>query len=352
MLRFTVTLFNFISNPKLPRVARHYDDMVSILIPVRNEGDNILALLQSIYQQDYRNYEVIIYDDESTDNTFAVCSAFAETHPAFSVLKGGELPEGWTGKNYACDKLAAAARGAYFLFLDAGEWMGNGLINAAVHRAKFYRLSLLSLFANQIMLTTGEKTTVPLLHFMLINLVPLRSVFLFKNAAFSIASGEFMFFEAESYRQKRWHQLARDKVAEDTEIMKLVKSETLNGEVLLANNMLRCRMYRSYVDAINGFSKNILAVFNYSVTGLMLFILLLIGGPMIVLMTLNFSLVFFMTGLILLTRIMISLAAGQNAWANLLLHPVQMFNLTIIAFLAVQRHLTKTNIWKGRGLEQ
>jgi hypothetical protein len=45
---------------------------------------------------------------------------------------------------------------------------------------------------------------------------------------------------------------------------------------------------------------------------------------------------------------MISLSAGQNALYNLLLHPVQMFNLTIIAFLSIQKHLTRNVVWKGR----
>jgi chlorobactene glucosyltransferase len=65
-------------------------------------------------------------------------------------------------------------------------------------------------------------------------------------------------------------------------------------------------------------------------------------------MTLNFNLIFFMAGLIILPRIMISLASGQNVAQNIILHPVQMVNLAIIAFLSIQKHLTRTNEWKGR----
>ena len=348
VLRFTVTLFNFISNPKLTRVSRHYTDLVSILIPARNEADNILPLLQSIYRQDYKNYEVIVYDDESTDKTYAVCTRFADNHKGFRVIKGGNLPDGWTGKNYACHQLAKQAKGAYFLFLDADETVSNGLINSAVHRLKMYKLGLLSLFANQVMPTPGEKTTVPLLHYMLLNLLPLRLVYLSKNAAIAVACGQFMLFDAAIYRDNWWHQLVSDKVVEDAAIMKLVKSASCNGEVLLANGMLSCRMYKSYRDAINGFSKNALAVFNYNVLGLLVYIIMLIGGPMLVVMTLNFNLIFFMVGLIILTRIMISLSAGQSAIYNIITHPIQMINLVIIAFLSIQRHLTHTNIWKGR----
>jgi glycosyltransferase involved in cell wall biosynthesis len=348
VLRFTVTLFNFISNPKLTRVNRTYTDLVSVLIPARNEEENILPLLESIYLQDYKDYEVIIYDDESTDRTYSICSAFAAANPRFSVINGDKLPVGWVGKNYACDQLAKKAKGRYFLFLDADEIVNDRLINSSVHRMHINRLGLLSLFGDQIMQTPGEKVTVPLLHFLLLNLLPIRLVLLTKNAAIATACGQFMLFDAAIYRENQWHKLAKNKIVEDAEIMRLVKSAPYNGEVLLANGMLSCRMYKCYREAINGFSKNALAAFNYSVPGLLLYILLLIGGPMIIIMTLNYNLIFYMLGLIILTRVMISLSSGQNAWYNIIFHPAQMVNLVIIAFLSVQRHLTKTNSWKGR----
>jgi len=146
ILRFTVTLFNFISNPKLHRVAKQYNDPVSILIPARDEEHNILNLLRSIQQQDYTNYEVIILDDSSSDHTFKVCSDFAANNPRFKVIRGEELPHDWLGKNYACHQLAKHANGDFLLFLDADEKIKDGLINSAVHRMYLRKLGLLSLF--------------------------------------------------------------------------------------------------------------------------------------------------------------------------------------------------------------
>jgi hypothetical protein len=45
---------------------------------------------------------------------------------------------------------------------------------------------------------------------------------------------------------------------------------------------------------------------------------------------------------------MIAMLAGQNPLYNVVLHPVQMCSLTLISFLSIQKHLTKTNVWKGR----
>ncbi|MDB5158678.1 MAG: glycosyltransferase, partial [Mucilaginibacter sp.] len=207
---------------------------------------------------------------------------------------------------------------------------------------------LLSLFANQQMITTGERLVVPLMHYILLNLLPLRLIFLIKNYTVAAASGQFMLFDADIYGKHQWHEQVKNKVVEDVEIMRLVKANGYTGEALLANGMISCRMYKNYNDAVNGFSKNFLAAFNYNILWFLIYIVLIIGGPMIVIMTLNLQLILFMCGLIALTRVMISLSAGQNAWYNIALHPVQMLSLTLVAFLAIQRFLTRTMTWKGR----
>ncbi|RYX86560.1 glycosyltransferase family 2 protein, partial [bacterium] len=121
IIRFSVTVFNFLSNPKLPRTIKHYQEKVSILIPARNEAENILQLLQSIKEQDYTNYEVIVLDDGSSDNTFELVTQFSEKNTQFKIFKGLELAEGWLGKNYACHQLSEMATGKFLLFVDADE---------------------------------------------------------------------------------------------------------------------------------------------------------------------------------------------------------------------------------------
>ncbi|MFB9844249.1 glycosyltransferase [Mucilaginibacter ginsenosidivorans] len=350
ILRFVVTVFNFVSDPKLRRVNKPYTDLVSILIPARNEEKNILNLLDSILSQDYPNYEVIVLDDDSSDSTYELCAGFASKHHAFRIIRGKELTGQWLGKNYACHQLAQQAKGDFFLFLDADVQVRNSLINSAVHRMYFRNLGLLSLFANQQMETFAEKVTVPLMHYILLNLLPLRLIYLSRNSVVAAASGQFMLFNADIYRQKQWHSLTKDKIVEDAEIMRQVKSARFNSESLLANGMISCRMYKSYSGAVNGFGKNALAAFNFNIFSFLIFLLLLIGGPMIVITTLNLNLITMMLGLILLPRVMISLLAGQSAARNVLLHPIQIFNLLIIAFLAIQRYLTKTTTWKGRNI--
>lgn len=348
ILRFTVTLFNFISNPKLTASPKHYQDLVSVLIPARNEAEDILPLLESLKQQDYQHIEVYVLDDNSDDNTSEICEAFAQTDARFHTLKGEVLKQGWLGKNFACHQLAKHAKGKYLLFLDADELVKDGLINSAVHRMHMNKLDLLSLFTNQTMKTRGEQLVVPMMHYILLNLLPLRLVFLSKNPAFSAASGQFMMFNAITYHQYKWHKQVKEQVVEDVEIMKRIKQEKLTGEALLANGYIFCRMYKGYNDAINGFSKNMLSGFGNSIPGLVVYLFLVLLGPILILFYLNSQLFFFCCTLILLSRLMISLLSGQSPIINILFHPLQMLSLGIVSFQSIRKKITNKVTWKGR----
>ena len=58
--------------------------LISILIPARNEEKNIPRCLKAVLSQDYPNFEVIVYDDQSTDNTPILLREFAKKY-SFSI---------------------------------------------------------------------------------------------------------------------------------------------------------------------------------------------------------------------------------------------------------------------------
>jgi len=111
--------------PKIPQSDERPDGgiteaavkKVSVIIPARNEALNISALLDSLKDQYCKPLEIIVVDDQSTDNTAEIVSRYKEK--GVRLLRAGERPEGWTGKNWSCHTGAAAARGGIFLFLDA-----------------------------------------------------------------------------------------------------------------------------------------------------------------------------------------------------------------------------------------
>ena len=100
--------------PLCPHVPASAAIRLSIVIPVRNEEDNLPRLLQSIAASPVRPTEIIVVDDASTDNTALVAQKFGAT-----VITSLPLPSGWTGKAWACHQGARRAVGETLLFLDA-----------------------------------------------------------------------------------------------------------------------------------------------------------------------------------------------------------------------------------------
>jgi len=94
---------------------------LSIIIPARNEEDNLPKLLDSIARQRTAPAETIVVDDQSTDRTAEI----AESLNAI-VIRSEQLPDGWLGKTWACYQGAKKARGDIFMFLDADTFLAPG----------------------------------------------------------------------------------------------------------------------------------------------------------------------------------------------------------------------------------
>ena len=78
---FTVVtgVTNFLWLKKIPTSKNISDSkLVSILIPARNEADVIESTIKSIINQSYKNYELIILDDNSSDSTKAIIQKHAK----------------------------------------------------------------------------------------------------------------------------------------------------------------------------------------------------------------------------------------------------------------------------------
>ena len=87
---------------------------LSVVIPARNEEDNLSRLLPSLRDPFFAPHEILVVDDHSTDRTAEI----ARGHGA-NVISGSDLPAGWYGKPWACQQGADAATGDWLLFLDA-----------------------------------------------------------------------------------------------------------------------------------------------------------------------------------------------------------------------------------------
>jgi chlorobactene glucosyltransferase len=133
--------------------------MVSILVPARNEELNIEACVKSLQQQDYPNFEIVVLDDNSTDNTAEIVSRIAAEDNRVRLIKGQPLIENWAGKPFACYQLAQEARGSWYLFADADTIHAPYMLRSTLALAMELNTSLLSGFPRQ--LASGLAQKVP-----------------------------------------------------------------------------------------------------------------------------------------------------------------------------------------------
>ncbi len=87
---------------------------VSVIVPARNEANRIGELLRALAAQTVSPLEIIVMDDESTDDTAAVAERLGAR-----VVHTPPRPERWMGKPWACQCGADEAAGDTLLFLDA-----------------------------------------------------------------------------------------------------------------------------------------------------------------------------------------------------------------------------------------
>jgi glycosyltransferase involved in cell wall biosynthesis len=326
------------------------DQLVSVLIPARNEEENIANLLNDLRLQAYQNIEVLVFDDESTDKTTEIVKRFSGNDSSIRLLKSRGLKDGWLGKNFACHNLAEQARGSYFLFLDADVRISNDIINKVLHRVEKEKLGLLSIFPRQIMATSGEWITVPLMNYILLTLLPLVLVHRSKFPSLAAANGQFMFFEAQSYRHFKPHLLMKDKKVEDIEIIRFLKQRKVQVTCLSANDDISCRMYPNFSEAVNGFTKNIIMFFSNSFLLAIVFWLITTLGFIPVLLDMPTGVFIIYLAAILLIRIIVSLASRQSAIHNILYLIPQQLSMMIILLKTFQNHFKKEYRWKDRNI--
>ncbi len=352
VLQFLVALSNWLFQEKLS--GNHRSDTcvpandVSILIPARNEERNIGKLLNDLLsvEDDFR--EIIIYDDESTDRTAGIVRSCAAGDRRIRLISSACLPAGWLGKNHACHKLSEQATGEYLLFLDADVRISKGLINKITDYVKRNKTDLLSIFPTQEMVTLHERMTVPVMHYILLTLLPLPLVRLTGFSSLSAANGQCMLFRAETYRGIMPHEKFRKSRAEDIEIARYLKARGRKVSCLTGVEQISCRMYHNLTEAVDGFAKNVtyffgnstlLAVLFWTVTTLGIFPVLIAGNEWLLLLY---------CALVVSTRAAVSLASRQNIFHNLLLLIPQQTMLGMYICQSILKNAKNQFRWKER----
>ncbi len=350
VIRFLVVVLNFITRPILPEGKVQGKPLVSVLIPARDEGKNIGLLLSGITRQTYSNIEILVYDDQSSDETASIVQRFTHEEPRLRLISGSDKPIGWVGKNYACHCLAQAAKGDFFLFLDADVDVTPAFVENALAYMQRKRLNLFSMFPRQELKSFGEKLVVPSMNWILLSMLFLRLIRWSRRRSLAAANGQMMMFDAQQYRLNLWHQQVMGTPVEDIAISRLIKRNRLRMATLLGTNDISCRMYGSYSEAINGFTKNVKGFFGGSIVATLLFALFETVAPVIAILGLPFPLAFLFFFAWISSRMLVARLSEQSVLINVLLWPLQQVAFLHLVYKAANYAITKKLTWKGRNV--
>lgn len=115
---------------------------VSVCIPARNETHAMTDCLERVLASDYKKLEIIVFDDNSVDDTTVLIRSFA--HAGVRFVPGDVLPDGWLGKNHALEVLAREASGTYIIFLDVDTMIDPTTISQLVGYITTERMEMIS----------------------------------------------------------------------------------------------------------------------------------------------------------------------------------------------------------------
>lgn len=94
------------------------ESLISVIIPVYNTENYIGVCLESLVKQTYTNFEVLMIDDGSTDNSGRICQEYTESDSRFHYYRkenGGVSSARNLGIEYS--------RGDYLTFVDSDDWV-------------------------------------------------------------------------------------------------------------------------------------------------------------------------------------------------------------------------------------
>ena len=343
-----------------PRITR--GRMVSVLIPARDEEKNIGPCLDSLLDQTYSNYEIVVLNDQSTDRTGEVCADYARRYPGkVRAIKGEPLPgKGWSGKPHAMQQLSRHARGDYLLFTDADTVHGRQSIAWSVTNMEWHKADCISGYVFQELNTIGEQFIVPATYIMSAMVLPLWLIAALPAPGLSFAIGQVIMFRRSAFEAIGGYTRVAEKITDDLAIARELKRAGYREVFLDIRRHVRCRMYDGYRASFNGISKNVYdlarnrtAFFAAAVTLLVTFVVLPLALLPIQLLTGSSAaqLTFLCVLLFLAAWALVLYVRGLRWWTPFL-YPVLFVHLLYMALWSFGRASSGRGvIWKGRTLQ-
>lgn len=235
--------------------------LVSVVIPARNEENTLPRLLDSLIHQTYRNLEVLVINDSSTDKTEEVLKDFVKkderihyynADPNVHYIKHGKMN--------ALLQIIPKAKGDYLITTDADTWENETCIETILSIMMGNNLDILSGFPSQyspsnfarLIITCMIFSTAVLPHFIINRL---------QWSRFAMGIGQFIIMKKKSYDEVGGYMNMDGEVCDDLAIIKRFMRNGKKYYFTKISDQVSCTMYENPKEAIHGLERSICSVF-------------------------------------------------------------------------------------------
>lgn len=105
------------------------DNLISIVIPIYNAETTIARCIESVLNNTYKNIELLLIDDKSTDSSFEICKKYSSKNDHIYLFQNHENQ----GVSYTRNKGIENANGKYVIFIDSDDWIEKNHIEILIN---------------------------------------------------------------------------------------------------------------------------------------------------------------------------------------------------------------------------
>ncbi len=255
-------LRSFQDTPYLDKfnIKNHNKPKVSVIVPARNEEKLISKCLDSLLNQDYENYEIIVIDDSSEDSTGKIIKKYAKENSKIIHVSARPKPKDWMGKNWACMEGYQKVTGELLVCTDSDTKYSPNVLSLAVSHLFSLNLDALTVIPKMLCFDNWTRITLPMLStFLHTRFSALRVNDPSKKTGYFF--GSFFIIKKAVYEAIGTHEGVKHEIIEDGALGKKVKEEGYKLRMVRGEHLLEAVWARNKTTLWNGLKRLMIPLF-------------------------------------------------------------------------------------------
>jgi chlorobactene glucosyltransferase len=231
--------------------------LVSIIVPARNEEENISNCLDSLLSQDYSNLEIIVVNDSSIDRTWDIIKEYQKRYPKIITSITSKIkPVDWIGKNWVCYLGYLKSTGQILMFIDADTILTqSSAISVAIAYQVEKKLECLTMRPSILLEGMWLKIIFPLLW--IFSQIKYSSRRLNGDNKTGYLFGCFYLITRKAYEYIGTHKAVKHELIEDKALGEKIRQQKLNFEMLIGEYYVKTKISGNFASIWQGLKRSI-----------------------------------------------------------------------------------------------